>query len=108
LIDWDEREKIPDPEATKPEDWDETAPRQIPDLAAEKPDGWLDDEPDMVPDPEVQFYMFSLCLCHYCLGFLRVFYHISPHPFPKVTPPPKKKQKKTTTDMTDLNSSLPI
>jgi hypothetical protein len=51
--DWDEREKIQDPEAVKPEDWDESAPRQIPDTTAEKPDGWLDDEPDMVPDPEV-------------------------------------------------------
>ena len=27
--DWDEREKIADPEATKPDDWDEDAPRQI-------------------------------------------------------------------------------
>ena len=29
LIDWDEREKIADPEAQKPEDWDESAPRQV-------------------------------------------------------------------------------
>ena len=27
--DWDEREKIPDPDAVKPEDWDEDAPAQI-------------------------------------------------------------------------------
>lgn len=50
--DWDEREKIPDPMASKPEDWDEDAPRQILDESAEKPDGWLDDEPDMIPDPD--------------------------------------------------------
>ena len=29
LISWDEREKIADPEATKPEDWDEDAPKQV-------------------------------------------------------------------------------
>ena len=50
--DWDEREKIPDPEAVKPEDWDEDAPRKVLDESAEKPDGWLDDEPDMIPDPD--------------------------------------------------------
>lgn len=27
---------IPDPEATKPEDWDEDAPAQIPDMEATK------------------------------------------------------------------------
>ena len=26
---WDEREKISDPEAVKPDDWDEDAPRQV-------------------------------------------------------------------------------
>lgn len=51
--DWDEREKIPDPEATKPDDWNEDAPRTIIDQSATKPDGWLDDERDMIPDPEV-------------------------------------------------------
>jgi calnexin len=29
--DWDERAKIPDPEATKPADWDEDAPMEIED-----------------------------------------------------------------------------
>ena len=29
--DWDERERIPDPADSKPEDWDETAPAKIPD-----------------------------------------------------------------------------
>jgi len=28
--------KIPDPQATKPEDWDEDAPRQILDMDADK------------------------------------------------------------------------
>ena len=51
--DWDEREKIPDPEAVKPDEWDEDAPRMILDESAVKPEGWLDDEPDMIPDPEV-------------------------------------------------------
>ena len=48
----DEREKIPDPEASKPEDWDESAPQKILDESAEKPSGWLDDEPDMIADPD--------------------------------------------------------
>lgn len=42
--------RIPDPDATKPEDWDEDAPRVIPDEDAVKPAGWLDDEPSEVPD----------------------------------------------------------
>ena len=29
--DWDERERIPDPADSKPDDWDETAPAKIPD-----------------------------------------------------------------------------
>lgn len=40
-----------DPDATKPDDWDEDAPRQIEDDDAEKPDGWLDDEAAEVDDP---------------------------------------------------------
>ena len=48
----DEREKIPDPEASKPEDWDESAPQKILDESAEKPSGWLDEEPDMIADPD--------------------------------------------------------
>ena len=43
--------RIADPEATKPEDWDEDAPREIPDEEAEKPKGWLDDEPLEIDDP---------------------------------------------------------
>lgn len=43
--------RIPDPEAKKPDDWDEDAPREIPDEEAQKPEGWLDDEPDEIDDP---------------------------------------------------------
>jgi calnexin len=50
--DWDDRAKIPDPDATKPDDWDEDAPREIEDAEAERPEGWLDDEPDEVDDPD--------------------------------------------------------
>ena len=42
-----------DADATKPDDWDEDAPRQIEDDDAEKPDGWLDDEPAEVDDPGI-------------------------------------------------------
>lgn len=54
--DWDERKKIPDPEDKKPEDWD-SMPEQIPDPDATKPDDW-DDEDDgeweapMIPNPD--------------------------------------------------------
>lgn len=34
---WDERPKIPDPNATKPEDWNEDEPHQIVDVDAKKP-----------------------------------------------------------------------
>ena len=47
--------RIPDPAAAKPEDWDENAPRIIPDDEAEKPGGWLDDEPAEVPDPGLPY-----------------------------------------------------
>ncbi|XP_012510160.1 PREDICTED: calmegin [Propithecus coquereli] len=48
---WDERAKIPDSSAVKPEDWDENEPAEIEDLSVVKPDGWLDDEPKFIPDP---------------------------------------------------------
>ena len=44
--------RIPDPEAVKPEDWDEDAPPKIEDPDAVKPDGWMDDGPEYVPDPD--------------------------------------------------------
>ncbi|KAF0037935.1 hypothetical protein F2P81_010809 [Scophthalmus maximus] len=52
--DWDERAKIPDPEAVKPDDWDEDAPAKIEDPDALKPEGWLDDEPEFVADPNAE------------------------------------------------------
>ena len=44
--------RIPDPEAVKPDDWDEDAPQKIPDPNAVKPEGWLDDGPETIPDPD--------------------------------------------------------
>lgn len=44
--------RIADPEASKPEDWDEEAPPKIADPDATKPDGWLDEGPELIPDPE--------------------------------------------------------
>ena len=46
--------RIPEPGATKPDDWDEDAPAQIPDDNAVKPDGWLDDEPELIDDPDAE------------------------------------------------------
>jgi len=53
--DWDEREKIDDPEDTKPEDWEK--PEHIPDPDAKKPEDWDDEmdgewEPPMIDNPE--------------------------------------------------------
>jgi hypothetical protein len=50
--------RIADPDAVKPEDWDEDAPYEILDEDAVKPEGWLDDEPLTIPDPGTRF---SLC-----------------------------------------------
>jgi len=52
---WDEREKIDDPEDTKPEDWDK--PETIADPDATKPEDWDDEmdgewEPPMVDNPD--------------------------------------------------------
>ena len=46
---------IPDPDAKKPEDWDEDQPRQILDESATMPDGWLVDEESMVINRFVNF-----------------------------------------------------
>jgi len=53
--DWDDRETIPDPEDTKPADWDK--PQYIPDPDAEKPDDWDEDtdgewEASQIDNPE--------------------------------------------------------
>jgi calreticulin len=55
--DWDEREKIEDPADTKPADWEK--PQHIPDPDAKKPEDWDDDidgewEPPMIDNPEYQ------------------------------------------------------
>ena len=54
--------RIPDPEASKPDDWDEDAPRQIEDPEAEKPEGWLDDEPEEIDDPGMHLHSATLHL----------------------------------------------
>lgn len=51
---WDEREKIADPDAKKPDDWNEDEPPQIPDPSASKPEGWLDDAEEMIPDSNAE------------------------------------------------------
>ena len=47
--------RIPDPDAKKPDDWDEDAPYEILDEEAQKPEGWLDSEPLSIPDPGEYF-----------------------------------------------------
>ncbi|XP_014098743.1 calreticulin [Bactrocera oleae] len=53
--DWDDKPTIPDPEDTKPSDWDK--PEYIPDPDASKPEDWDDEmdgewEPPMVDNPD--------------------------------------------------------
>ncbi|XP_042230572.1 calreticulin-like [Homarus americanus] len=53
--DWDDRPTIADPEDTKPEDWDQ--PEHIPDPDATKPEDWDDEmdgewEPPMIDNPD--------------------------------------------------------
>jgi len=53
--DWDDRATIPDPDDKKPEDWDK--PEHIPDPDATKPEDWDDEmdgewEPPMIDNPE--------------------------------------------------------
>lgn len=53
--DWDDRSTIPDPDDTKPEDWDQ--PEHIPDPDATKPEDWDDEmdgewEPPMIDNPD--------------------------------------------------------
>ena len=54
--DWDEREKIPDPEDVKPAGYDDI-PATLPDPDAKKPDDWDDEddgewEPPTIPNPD--------------------------------------------------------
>src|SRR5690606_27737811 len=48
---WVQEPKTPDPDAKKPDDWNEDAPYETIDEDATKPDNWLEDEPQCVPDP---------------------------------------------------------
>ncbi|XP_018331355.1 calreticulin [Agrilus planipennis] len=53
--DWDDRATIPDPDDKKPEDWDQ--PEHIPDPEATKPDDWDDEmdgewEPPQIDNPD--------------------------------------------------------
>lgn len=47
---WVDDVTIPDPDAKKPDDWDEDAPAMIPDPNAKLPEGWLINESKTVPD----------------------------------------------------------
>lgn len=57
--------RIPDPDAKKPDDWDEDAPYEILDEEAQKPEGWLDEEPLSIPDPGGYFLAFGLRVSTY-------------------------------------------
>ncbi|QDZ25677.1 calnexin [Chloropicon primus] len=52
--DWVDEPQFPDPDATKPDDWDEDAPAKIPDADATKPADWDEDMPLEVTDPEAE------------------------------------------------------
>ena len=52
--DWVDVAKIPDPDASKPEDWDESEPMMVVDPSASKPATWYDDEPALVADKTAQ------------------------------------------------------
>ncbi|KAL4648831.1 calnexin-like [Arapaima gigas] len=52
--DWDDRRRIPDPKAAKPSDWDDKAPKHIPDSTVPKPPGWLEDVEPFILDPKAQ------------------------------------------------------
>jgi hypothetical protein len=49
---WVDDKRIWDPDARKPDDWDEDAPYEIVNDEAEKPEGWLDHEPLSISDPD--------------------------------------------------------
>lgn len=51
-LDWVDEAKVINPDAKKPDDWDESEPATILDTTAEKPAGWLDDVEPMIDDPE--------------------------------------------------------
>jgi len=62
--DWDDREKIDDPDDKKPEDYDK--PEHIVDPDAKKPEDWDDEmdgewEPPMIDNPD-----YKVCVMHCC------------------------------------------
>jgi len=71
--DWDERENIDDPDDSKPEDWDK--PEHIPDPDAKKPDDWDDEmdgewEPPMIDNPEYKVRYTQPFTCTGTLSWL--------------------------------------
>ena len=76
LLEWDEREEIPDPDDTKPDDWEQ--PEHIADPDAEKPDDWDDDmdgdwEAPMIDNPDYK----GTALCLFSLFILFAFLFFS-------------------------------
>lgn len=72
--------RIPDPDARKPDDWDEEAPEYIVDEDATMPTGWLEDEEELVPDPDADkpedWYKRNLFLAHtHILVIVFALYH---------------------------------
>lgn len=64
--DYDEKygsHTIPDPNAVKPDDWDELEPPYIPDPSAHKPDEWDDDEDGEWAPPDI---LNPKCVNHGC------------------------------------------
>merc|ERR1719379_2094438 len=52
--DWVHNAKMDDPEAVKPDDWDEDEPRTIADPEASMPTGWVEEASKKIPDPQAQ------------------------------------------------------
>ena len=57
--------KIKDPEASKPDDWDEDAPKQILDMEAEMPEGWLEVSCHEIRHGSKDFFGLSSITCHH-------------------------------------------
>lgn len=72
--------RIPDPEASKPDDWDEDAPKEIVDEEAEKPEGWLDNEPEEIDDPGMAPPQPCLLVCFW-FGYLSAATALASNPF---------------------------
>ena len=77
--DWDDNEKIDDPTDEKPEDWEK--PEHIPDPDAKKPEDWDDEmdgewEPPMIDNPEYKVTDSRNWFCVYKHNF--TFRHVTP------------------------------